>query len=68
MKGLNEIPECCELFEQMFAEWDKIPQRQGGKDLLHEKRRKEIEKEYWPKLIEAYEKYKQEHPEEFKGE
>ncbi len=63
-----EIPEVARLCDEMFAEWDKIPERKGGKDLLAQKKRDEIEKKYWPKFVEAYNRYKQEHPDEFKDE
>ncbi len=68
MKGFHEIPECVEICNEMFAEWDKMPVREGVKDLAAQRKRKEIEKAYWPKMQTAYNKYVQEHPEEFKDE
>ena len=69
MKGFKDIPECNKLFDQMFKEWEEIPKTRGNVGFdLYRRERKEIEARYLPKLQEAYEKYKQEHPEEFKGE
>ncbi len=68
MKKACEIPEVSKLLDEMFAEWDKIPVREGVKDLAAQRKRKEIEKAYWPKMQAAYNKYVQEHPEEFKDE
>lgn len=69
MKRPCEIPECLKLLNEMCAEWDKYPLR---KDVLHDKigmaKHKEIENKYLPKVFEAYDKYKKEHPEEFKEE
>ena len=66
MKGMHEIPECLNLFNEMFAEWDKFPLKPdviGNRENML--KRKEIEKVYLPKVFAAYDKYKKEHPEEF---
>ena len=63
MKEIHEIPECLKLLEEMFKKWDEIPRREDVKDLLHERKRKEIEKEYLPRIIAIAKKYNEEHPE-----
>ena len=68
MKDWKEIPECMQIINEMFEKCEKIPCRPNGKDLRHEKAREEIEKVYLKKLRETYNKYKQEHPEEFVDE
>jgi len=68
MKKICEIPECNKLLDEMFAEWDKIPMRTDVKDLAAQRKRKEIESIYLPKVFETYRKYEAEHPEEFKDE
>lgn len=62
MKELYEIPECKKLLDEMFEEWSKLPRKTGGKDLLHEKQRQEIEKKYLKQIMDAAKKYQEEHP------
>lgn len=57
MIELYKIPECKKLFDKMFEEWNNLPLRTGGKDLLHEKRRQEIEKKYLIQILDAAKKY-----------
>lgn len=65
MKKLSEVPECSRLFDEMFAELDKLPQPKVlGRDTNCAERKK-IQDKYWIKLDEAYKKYMAEHPEEF---
>ncbi len=69
MKKPYEIPECLELFNEMFAEWDKNPRPKNiGFSWKREKEFEDLEKKYLPRIFEAYNKYKKEHPEEFKEE
>lgn len=70
MKEICEIPECNKILDEMFAEWDKLAPLKHNvtHSWKRDKEFKEIEKKYLPKVFEAYDKYKQEHPEEFKDE
>lgn len=69
MKRVCEVPECSKLFDKMFAEWDKIPTYPNMKySWKREAERRKIEEIYLPQIFAAYDKYKQEHPEEFKDE
>ena len=65
MKKLSEVPECSRLFDEMFAEIDKLPKPKVlGLD-VNWKEQKKIRGRYWIKLDEAYKKYMAEHSEEF---
>ncbi len=61
MIELYKIPECKQLLDGMFEEWSNLPQKTGGKDLLHEKKRQEIEKKYLNQILDAANKYQEEH-------
>ena len=59
MKELYEIPECKKLLDEMFEEWDKLPRKTGGKDLLHERKRQEIERKYLKQILDVAKEYQE---------
>ncbi len=64
MKDWREIPECRKLLDELLIKLDNVPSRPGGEDFAAEKKRREIESIYLPKIWEIYKKYKEQYRDE----
>ncbi len=62
MKNLREIPECARLIDEMCLELEKLLKPIGFDSGPH----KRLRESYIKRIFEEADKYKKEHPEEFK--